>query len=349
MDARLTPSKAMKAMCQASGCTKMARSGFSYCVKHGGGHKCTASGCKAPRQSHSKFCAKHGGGKKCAAFKCNKLARSGSKLCRSCSGGALECMSVSCHFKQRRKGLCEACYRKKYGVDDGEDGDNDDDNDRPMRWCTAFPALQSIMKTIKVPEVIETSLNRQIVKHLPRHILPMLACVSRSMRWTLKQLIKHPFNRGDYLVLTTPCHPEYIDKKPAARLAGHLKHMFIRVNKVYPGGREIRVQRVDYIIVKGNGDNDDNDDEVRPHIPKCKKRRMELADTETSKRVKRIASSKNARYSNMTTGEIHKKKNAFYVEYIKPDMKYVRIAPNAPPLRVKDIEARFGEASIGGC
>lgn len=144
-------------------------------------------------------------------------------------------------------------------------------------------------------------------------------------------------------MLTTPQLSEYVDKKPAAKLAGHLKHMFIRVNQVYPGGREIRVQRVDYIIVKGNGK---GGDEVRPHIPKCKKRRRELTDTETNKRVKRIASSKSSRYGNMTTGEIHKKQNAFYVEYIKPDMKYARIAPDAPPLYVKDVEARFGGPAV---
>ena len=243
---------------------------------------------------------------------------------------------------------------------------SDDDKETPKtckRWCSVFPIMQCDMAGRKVSEKVEQRINWKILKCMPRKTLPKLACVSVAMNWALKQLIRHPFNRGDFLVLTTPRLSEFIDKKPSTRLVGHLNNMFIRVNDVCPSGREIRVQQVDYIIHGAN--EGEGGDEVRPHIPKCKKRRRELAATESTKRVKRIApsmvaptattnKSKNnnkisrhkrkaseVRYSDITTGDLHNKQNAFYVEYIKPNKTYARIAEDAPPFRIKDIEARF--------
>ena len=46
-------------------------------------------------------------------------------------------------------------------------------------------------------------------------------------------------------------------------------------------------------------------------------------------------------YSGVTTSDLYSKQNAFYVQCIAPAMTYSRIVPGAPPLRVRDLEARF--------
>jgi len=59
--------------CSHQGCIKWARSGYDYCVAHGGGPRCQHDGCT--KAVKGDYCVAHGGGPRCQHDDCNKLAQ----------------------------------------------------------------------------------------------------------------------------------------------------------------------------------------------------------------------------------------------------------------------------------
>ena len=98
--------------CEFEGCSKRARSGFRFCVAHGGGKRCSVEGCTNGVQSRG-LCIKHGGGKRCQTTGCDNSAKIPSKYCMSCQGGGERCMTPGCKMIEKVGGLCESCHRQE--------------------------------------------------------------------------------------------------------------------------------------------------------------------------------------------------------------------------------------------
>ena len=368
------PSLPSKRVCQFDGCETRARHGSQFCHRHGGKASmlCAHPKCELSRQSPGRFCLQHGGGKRCRSFKCKRKARSGSDLCIRCDGGSPPCLTPVCKNRQRdnTEGLCKSCYKKQFkneGSKALKDGkickstkkrkEKKASGTKKKNWCTVFPALKSAMHRPDSMGKIERSLNHKIFKCVPRSLLLVMACVSKAMYFAVRQLMLHPFKRGDILTLMTSSF-----KSVNRSLHELYDNMFVRINSVNPNGRMVKVQRMHWMLSKGN-----DGDVLRPCVPKSRQDRKELEEAEANKRVKRIAASiilskskskiskkrktssdndggtfskkrKSLAYGDSTTSELNCKKGAFYIEYIDPKRRYTM---SSGDVRVQDVEALF--------
>ena len=349
--------------CQHALCNTPPRWGYKFCFRHGGGPRCSVDGCNKAPQGASGLCSRHGGARKCKVAKCNRGARMGSDFCASCAGGSKECMSIGCTFKQRKQGLCKRCHDEKQRAAKKEKKGSDAaqlavacpsavQQHVVPRWCTVFPALLAAMRRAGVKDtsgVLEVSLTEKIGLRVARSSLAMLAATCKAMQAAIRQIERHPFKRGDTLMLITTRLPHLDGKKPATRLKGHLDEMFIRVNKVCPDGRMLRVQKLDWAFVKNDAG---EDEQVVPHVPRSRKRRRELAAAETHKRVRRTVTpvvgrkghpkrKKRIACPDATTAELNAKCGVFYVEYAPDPESKLRYGRMSQAPRLKELEARL--------
>lgn len=221
-------------------------------------------------------------------------------------------------------------------------------------WCTIFTRLKVAMHEPDVTGKIERVLNNNIVKHVPRSLLSMMACVSKATYFAIKQLMRHPYKRGDVLTLVTSNY-ENIGRCPTEVFS----NMFVRINSVSPNARMVKVQHMHWRVSEENV--------LLPCVPKSRQVRKELEDTETEKRVRRIAApivtafsktakrckgpedgnnsqkrtkrrKKGSQYDNLTTFDLNEMKCAFYVDYIDPKRRYTK---SENVIHVEDVEACF--------
>jgi len=156
----------------------------------------------------------------------------------------------------------------------------------------------------------------------------------------VRKLVQHPFKGGDVLVLSTRQLPSVVDNETSkCRLRRHLDELFLRVNKVHPDGATLQIQKMAWKKIKCEGEGKAGRlYEVRP-FDGGKKRRRELEETETSKRVRRkVIKDKGA-----NTADVDKEGGAFYIKYseVNGSKVYKKAEHSAMPFRLKDLRRRF--------